>query len=79
MKLIKVFNNYINDDVFKIIYKDKYLNIINYTKIIDFSSSFISIMYNDNIYNIEGNNLTITKMMDNEILIEGDINRITFS
>lgn len=79
MKLIRMFDNYINDNKFSMIYKDNYLNIINYTSIIDFSSSVISIKHNNNIYYIEGNNLIITRMMENEILIVGDISKITFS
>lgn len=70
--------NYIEDKKYSMIYKDNKLDIINYTKIIDFSSSLISIEYKDKIYHIEGNNLVISKMMDDEILITGNITSITF-
>ena len=79
MKLIRMFDDYINDKKYSMIYKDNGLDIINYTKIIDFSSSLISIKYNDKIYHIEVNNLVISKMMDDEILITGNITSITFS
>lgn len=79
MKLIRMVDDYINDKKYSMIYKDSKLDIINYTKIIDFSSSLISIKYNDKIYHIEGNNLVISKMMDDEILITGNITSITFS
>lgn len=79
MKLIRMFDDYINDKKYSMIYKDNGLDIINYTKIIDFSSSLISIKYDDKIYYIEGNNLVISKMMDDEILITGNITSITFS
>ena len=79
MKLIRMVDDYINDKKYSMIYKDNGLDIINYTKIIDFSSSLISIKYDDKIYYIEGNNLVISKMMDDEILITGNITSITFS
>ena len=79
MKLIRMIDNYVNDKEYSMIYKNNTLNIINYSKIIDFSSKIISIAYKDNIYYIEGNNLVISKMLEEEILITGDINKITFS
>ncbi len=78
MKLIRKIDDYINDKVFSIIYKNNYLDIINYTKIDNFSSSNIIISYYNNKYSIEGNNLIISKMMEEELLIEGDIHKITF-
>ena len=53
MKLIRMVDDYINDKKYSMIYKDNGLDIINYTKIIDFSSSLISIKYDDKIYYIE--------------------------
>lgn len=78
MKLIRKIDNYINDKKFYIIFKDNKLNVINYSEILDFSSSKISIRYEDKIYNIEGTELVISKMMDNEIMIIGNIYKITF-
>jgi sporulation protein YqfC len=77
-KLLRKIDNYINEREFSIIYKNNKLNVVNYTKILDFSSSLISFKYIDKIYQIEGENLVISKMMENEILIEGIINKITF-
>lgn len=78
MKLIRKIDDYINDKNYSIIYKNKKLNIINYSEIIDFTSSLISIRHKEDIYHIEGNNLVISRMMENEILITGDIKLITF-
>ena len=78
MKLSRMIDEYINDKKYSMIYKNNKLNIINYTEIIDFSSTLISIKYEDKIYYIEGNNLVISRMMDSEILITGDISNITF-
>ena len=78
MKLIRKIDNYINDRNYSMIYKNNKLNVINYSEIIDFSSKLISIRYNEFTYYIEGDNLVISRMMENEILITGDIKVITF-
>ena len=78
MKLVKIIDDYINDKNYSMIYKNNRLDIINYSEIIDFSSTLISVRYEDKVYHIEGNNLVISRMMDNEILVTGDIRNITF-
>lgn len=78
MKLVKKIDDYINDKKYSMIYKNSKLNIINYSEIIDFSSTLISIRYEDTTYHIEGNNLVISRMMENEILITGAISNISF-
>ncbi len=78
MKILNKLDNYINDKNFSILYKYNKLDIINYSEILEFTSNIISIKYYDKIYNIRGNDLVITKMMDNEILISGNIENITF-
>lgn len=71
-------DNYINDKKYSMIYTSNGLDIINYSEILDFSSSKISIRHNNNIYYIEGKDLVISKMMEEEILITGIISSITF-
>ena len=78
MKLTRMIDEYVNDRKYSMIYKNNKLDIINYSEIIDFSSTLISIRYEDKVYHIEGNNLVISKMMDSEILITGDISNIRF-
>lgn len=78
MRLVRMIDNYINDKKFSMIYTSIGLNIINYSEILDFSSSKISIRYNNYIYSIYGNNLVISKMMEEEILICGSISKIIF-
>ena len=72
MRLVRMIDNYINDKKFSMIYTSIGLDIINYSEILDFSSSKISIRYNNYIYSIYGNNLVISKMMEEEIFICGD-------
>lgn len=78
MKLVRMIDEYITDKNFSIIYKNNRLNIINYSEIIDFSSTLISVRYENTTYHIEGKELVISKMMDNEILITGNISVIIF-
>lgn len=83
VKLMRIFNKlnksldrYLMDTDFKIIIKDNYLNIINYKEIIDFSSNQITIRTNSRIVKIKGDNLVVSKMQDNEVLITGIISTI---
>ena len=77
-KFIRMIDNYVNDREFNMIYKNNKLNIVNYSEIIDFSSNRISVRYMDNVYHIEGDNLVISRMMEDEILITGNISNIVF-
>ena len=78
MKLMRMIDEYVTDKKFSIIYKNNKINIINYSEIEDFTNTLISVRYEDNIYYIEGTNLVISKMMESEILITGDIEIIKF-
>lgn len=79
IKLVRALSNYVNDKKFSIIYKNNKLDIINYSKILDFSDTKISINYLDDIYIIIGTNLVISKMMEEELLITGNIESISFN
>lgn len=77
MRLFNKLNNYINDSEYRVIIGNNYVNIVNYIKIIDFTSSVIRVenKYGKTIVN--GSNLVISKMLDDEILIVGNINNIS--
>ena len=79
LKLVRSIDNYINDKKFSILYKNNNLDIINYTKIMDFSDTKISINYLDSKYIITGTNLVISKMLEEEVLITGNIEGISFN
>lgn len=66
-------SNFINDNVFRISIYKRAVNIINYSEIIDFTSKEIRIKSREGVSIIRGENLLITKFVDSEILIEGDI------
>jgi len=71
MKILK----YLNEDNFKIVYENNLLNINNFKEIILISENKI-ILKEEKEINIIGENMTILKLLDNEILINGLINKI---
>ena len=77
MNIIKKINNYIYDKEFKLIITDNYINIINYEEINNFTINEIIIKCHNNIITIEGENLLITKMLKDEVLIKGTITNIS--
>lgn len=76
MKLINSFRNYILDEEFKInIYKDK-VNVVNYTDIVNFTSKEVTIKYEGGLLLIIGNNLSISRLLIDEVLVTGNIEKI---
>jgi len=69
-------DRYLTDKEYNIIYKNNYLNIINYVEILDFNEYEISIKCDRGITKVIGSNLVISKMLDDELLIVGDIEKI---
>ena len=76
MKIINRLESYLSDNEYRIILRNSGVNIVNYDEIINFSSTQISIRIKNKILIFEGNNLVITKMLDDEILITGNITNI---
>ena len=76
MKLRDRLDNYLYDREYKIIIKDNYVNIINYDEIADFTLSRIAIKYRNKMIVIEGVNLTISKMVIDEVIVTGKISNI---
>ena len=70
---------FINDSSFQILYINSSLNIINYTSINYMDDNKISIDYYANKLFIKGNNLSVKKLLESEILISGDILSIEFN
>ncbi len=67
---------YILENEFKLIYLNNKINVVNYSDIGHFDNNKI-IVYNENkIITINGNNLVISKLLKDELLIEGKIERI---
>ena len=67
--------NYIKDDCFNITLTNDMINVNNY---LDMEEDKISLRYKKGTLLINGKNLVVKKLLDNEILIVGDILEIDF-
>ena len=75
---IKNIRYYILEEEFKIIIKQNKLNIVNYIELIDFNEYEIKVKYVNGILLVNGNNLILKKILNDELLIEGYISKIEF-
>ncbi len=76
MKMIDKMRTYLLEEEFCInIYKNK-INIINYENIDHFDINTVIIRYKEGTIKISGNNLVASKLLNDEILIVGDIKNI---
>lgn len=76
MKIFDKLNNYINENKYKIIFSNNYVNIVNYIEILDFNSNKISIKYDNGLTIINGKDLVVSRMLEEEILIIGKIESV---
>lgn len=58
---------------------DNSINVVNYIEVLDFSSKEISVKYNKGIMIIKGSELVVSKMLDDELLIKGNVKSISYS
>ena len=70
--------HFINDTDFQIVYINKKLDIVNYEKINYMEDEKISLSYCFGTIVIKGENLRVQKILDNEIVIVGEIENIDF-
>ena len=74
--MLKKIKDYINDKEFRMtIFIDR-IHIINYSKIISLEETRISFLTSKGRVIIKGNNLTLNKLLDDEVLISGDVSNI---
>ena len=73
MKLINGLRDYVYDNEFEIKVMKNKVNIVNYKEIGHFDSDKIIVNYLEGILIIKGNNLVVSKLMNDEILICGEI------
>ena len=69
---------YVYDDKFQIWIINNTINILNYIEIISFSDTKVIIKCPNNTLCINGNNLIISKLLKDELLIKGKITNIEF-
>lgn len=78
MNLIRQVQNFVLEKDFKINYTNNKIEIINYTNISHFDETKILINYEKGTLIISGNNLVVSKLLIDELLIEGSIDKIEF-
>ena len=78
MSIINSIRSYILEDEFKITFLNNRVNIVNYLSIGSIDSNKVIIKYNNGIVSVKGSNLVLSKLMNSEILISGDIYSIDF-
>jgi len=76
--MLKNLRSIVYDETFKIIVLKNKINIINYDDILIFEDERILVKTRESIIKVTGNNLTINKLYNNELLIEGKIETIEF-
>lgn len=69
---------YIYNDKFQINITNNLLNILNYNEIISFSDTKIILNYSNGTIVVNGSELTISKLLSDELLVHGNITNIEF-
>lgn len=76
--MLRDLRNYILEKDFRVNYIENKLDVVNYISIDHFSDEKVMIRYNGGILVIKGDNLIISKLLDDELLISGIIKAIEF-
>lgn len=74
--IVRKVRDYLLDEEFKIIILKNKINISNYEKIEYLDNDKVIIKYIDGKINIKGERLTVSKLLNQEILITGSIKEI---
>lgn len=76
--MLKKIKNYINDTSWRINVFNKGVNIVNYIDIIILEENRISVKYQEGIITVLGEELSVNKMLEQEMLITGIVKSIEF-
>ncbi len=76
MGIISGIRDYILDDDFEVHIFNNKVNVVNYKEIGHFDSDKVIINYSNGSVVIKGNNLVVSKLMNSEILICGNIKSV---
>ncbi len=76
MKLVRKVRDYLLDDEFKMILLNNKINISNYEKIEYLDDDKVIVKYEKGKISIKGEDITVSKLLNNEILITGSIKEI---
>ncbi len=76
MSLVRKARNYLLDETFNMRILNNKIDICNYENIGYLDNDLIIINYEDGQIKIKGENLVVSKLLDDEILISGNIKTI---
>ena len=76
LNIFSYIKSYIDDNELNIIVKKNKVNIQNYDNIFNFDSNKIVIVKDNEKVSIYGEDLYVSKLLDNEVLINGKIFKI---
>ena len=79
MKLFDKLDRYLVDNEYKVTIHKDWVHIINYLEIVDFSSNRVVVKYRGGETVLEGLDLVVSKMMDDELVIEGKLCSIKYN
>ena len=71
--MLERIKKYIVDDEERVIYFDNKVYIVNFIKILDINYENIMVRGKNKLIIIRGNNLSLRKLLEREVLISGDI------
>lgn len=78
MKLIDNIRSFLYDKDYFVNIFENYIHVFNYLNLFHFSNTEITLKLEKFTLKIKGANLSISKMMEKEILIEGIIENVEF-
>lgn len=78
MGIVNGIRSYILEEEFKLTYVFNKINILNYDSIGHFDNNKVIINYSEGQVIIKGSNLVVSKLMNDEVLIEGKISNIEY-
>lgn len=76
MKLGDYFNRYLVDKGYSITIRDNSVYIVNYLELVDFSSTRVIVRYDGGTIVLNGKDLVVSKMLEDELFIVGKIKSI---
>ena len=77
-RMLKNLRNYISENEFRINIVTGKVDIVNYQTIDHFDDKRIIIEYDNGIITVKGQNLIISKLLHDEVLISGEIEAVEF-
>lgn len=74
--MLKKIKDYVIDDKLRVNILENKINIVNYIDIVTIETERICVLSRTKKIIIKGKNLTLNKLLENEVLISGDIKSI---